>query len=487
MRRWTLILILVMCLGAARTHARQTYIPRFEEAACRVPVAGVGQRCGYLIVPEDRRDPESRLIRLHVAIFPAATPVSEADPLVYLDGGPGGYTLIDTEDYLSMISGLRNRDFILFDQRGVGFSEPVLNCPEIARLNLELLDEPLSPRQSAFLNDGALRGCHRRLVSEGINLSAYNTAANAADLEDLRIALGYEQWNLFGISYGTALALAAMRDFPAGIRSVVLDSVVPLQANWVLEVPQNANRVFRTLFDACAQDSACNARYPGLEARFYELVERLNLEPVTVEIQVEDAGPLNVLMHGDDVMRILFRMLYASQLIPQLPRMIDDAYQGRYEALAAAIYRDTLRDQTFSQGMHLSVVCADETSFYSVDQVNNANTDFPELLGNFSPNYYTYACEIWGVAASGRSETEPVVSSIRTLVLSGEFDPITPPRYGLMAIETLANSYYFKFPGLGHGVMVNDCAQSIMAQFVNDPTRYPDPSCIDAMTGPPFE
>ena len=214
--------------------------------------------CGYLIVPEDRSDPDSQPISLHVAVFTSESEEPAPDPIVYLEGGPGGHALeivpFIFEDRIAPF--LTNRHFIVFDQRVVGYSEPNLDCPELIALTHETLDQQLSVEEQRAGGLSASLACRDRLIGEGVNLKAYTSAENAADLNALRQALGYEEWNLYGISYGTRLALTAMRDHPEGIRSVVLDSAYPLQVDLPTSLLSNADRAFSQLFGGVSGESS---------------------------------------------------------------------------------------------------------------------------------------------------------------------------------------------------------------------------------------
>jgi pimeloyl-ACP methyl ester carboxylesterase len=188
--------------------------------------------CGMLTVREDRSQPNGATIQLAVAIIPTRSPTPAPDPVVYLAGGPGSAALSGAPRLArAWAPFLANRDLIVFDQRGTGFSRPALRCPESERSSDAELGRVLSADESVRAEVAALQRCHARLVREGVHLGAYTSAASAHDLEDLRVALGYGRWNLLGISYGTRLALTAMRDTPQSIRSVILDSTYPLQVN----------------------------------------------------------------------------------------------------------------------------------------------------------------------------------------------------------------------------------------------------------------
>ena len=448
--------------------------------------------CGYLTVPEDRGKPNGKTIRLAVAVFASKSKSPRPDPIIYLEGGPGGHALEGIPQSFAdrFEPFLADRDFIMFDQRGTGYSEPALDCPELIDIEFKTLDQNLSFEESEKLGIDTILKCHDRLAKEDVNLTAYTSAASAADLNDLRVALGYDTWNLYGISYGTRLALTEMRDFPAGIRSVVLDSTVPLQASEA-DIPANANRAFKQLFDGCAADAACNQAFPNLEQTFNEMVDQLNKKPVlekAVDPLSSDHKEYSVLLNGDTVVSTLFQWLYVSDVIPLLPKVIDDARKGTdYSLLARLRLLSVVEEKFVSLGMHYAVECSEEVPFSTHDELANADQPFPELHHAVSVESYYEICQQWSARPAGPIENQPVSSDIPTLVLSGEYDPITPPSYGKIAAETLSKSFYFVFPGLGHGVS-NDhpCPRGIMTAFLDKPTVPPNATCIKEMHGPKF-
>ena len=446
--------------------------------------------CGYLTVPEDRTDPDSTKIRLHVAIFESLSDNPEPDPIVYLVGGPGGKALEPVmfviDDTLTPF--LEGRDFILFDQRGVGFSEPALDCPELLDLTYETLDQDLNEVESAALGAEALERCRARLEGDGANLAAYTTAENAADLEDLRVALGYDQWNLYGVSYGTKLALTAMRDFPSGIRSVVLDSSYPLEVNLLAGFLPNVDRAFRTLFDGCAADASCNEAYPDLETAFFNAVGQLDETPATYSITHPiSEESFDTLLNGDRFIGSLFGSLYSTEAIPLLPELIFDAEQGIFDTLALLQGSDLYNSELISQGMHYSVQCGEEYSFEIGGGPEASAEVFPRLLDLDDTASAFAICETWGARQAAPIENEPVTSDIPTLVLAGEYDPITPPAWGRLVNDSLSNGFLFEFPGVGHGVATSgDCPLSVTLAFLGDPTTEPDANCVEQMSGPGF-
>ena len=478
------------------TRPEATTGARFVEGRCEFDEPpGYQVDCGWLVAPEDRSDPANgKTVRLHVAIFRSQVAGVPEDPIVYLEGGPGGDALeaVPFTFAQAFAPFLESRDFIMFDQRGTGFSSPSLACPETVELAFEQLDLDLGLDEALAQELAALEECHTRIVEEA-ELSLYNSEASAADLADLRVVLGYEEWNLFGISYGTRLALTTMRDHPEGIRSVILDSTYPPQVSLPLEVGLNAARAFTVFFDACAEDPECSGAFPDLEARFFALVDALDAEPIMATLlDVFTLEEHDALVEGDALLGLLFQSLYSSELIPVLPGLIDDVENGDYQSLELLLSNFFANIEFISTGQTFAVQCREELPFTDPAELATAGDFDPYIKrivesGGSTGPFALEVCELWDVGTADALENEPVASDIPTLVLAGEFDPITPPSWGVLAAETLANASFFEFPGLGHGTSVSDeCALSIALEFLNDPSAEPDGSCVSAMSGPDF-
>ena len=445
------------------------YVAVFERSSCRFRIpAGVKVECGFLVVPENHSKPAGRTIRLHVAIFSTESDNPAPDPIVYLSGGPGQSPLKMAQFAFDVFTPfLANRDLILLDQRGVGYSEPALDCHELLELAYQTAQEDLPLDEMATLTTEA---------------AAYTSAQSAADLNDLRLALGYEEWNLYGVSYGTKLALTTMRDYPDGIRSVVLDSTYPLQVNLYAEVPANATRAFNVFFDSCAADAACGSAYPDLETVFFDLVQELNDTPVNVPIAVVNRFTLeridSALIDGNRMVEMLFQSLYISEIIPLLPAMIFGVSDGDLELLGFIAEGYISGIEFSSEGMYFSVQCGEEVPFGSPEEGAAAGEVYPQVQDWVDSDPFSTICLSWGAGKADPIENEPVVSDIRTLILAGEFDPITPPAWGELVAESLSNSFYFEFPDVGHGVSRSGpCALGITLGFFDDPTIEPDGGC----------
>ncbi len=472
-------------------------VAQFDEASCEFDVpSGFDVTCGWLTVPEDHFDSTNeKTIQLHIAIFASESSSPEPEPIVYLEGGPGGEPLeaIPFTFASRFAPFLVNHDLIMYDQRGTGYSQPSLACPETYEMAFDLLEQDLSYEELTEISFDTIFTCHERLLSEGVNLAAYNSAQSAADLAAMREALGYDAWNLWGISYGTRLAQTTMRDHPEGLRSVILDSTYPLEANLLTDTPANAGRAFDVFFAGCAADEACNAAYPNLETVFYETVAQLNAETIRLPVNNLFTGEsYNSYFVGDDLLGILFQSLYSTEIIPDLPKLIYDVNQGETTTLSALVSSFMINGQFFSLGMQFSVQCNEENSFTNAEEITAGIAAYPELENFFkySPNLGTQAltiCDAWGAGVADGVENEPVSSDIPTLVLAGEYDPITPPAWGELVANHLGNAYYYEFPGTGHGASIaGDCPFDVTQSFLAMPDSAPDASCIASLGGPTF-
>jgi pimeloyl-ACP methyl ester carboxylesterase len=456
----------------------------FEKTDCwfKAPL-GRDVECGWLTVPEDHAKPDGKTIKLAVARFKSDASNPEPDPIVYLEGGPGSGPLKSYPAQFDLLFGplAAHRDVILFDQRGTGYSQPYLGCPEEKKFALDTLDQNLSTDQSAELSSRAAAQCHDRLVKEGVNLALYNSAQNAADVDALRQALGYDKVNLYGTSYGTRLALTTMRDFPQGLRSVVIDGVVPLQADTYAQTPANGAQALARIFKACEADPVCNQNYPNLPQVLSELKDKFDKNPIKFDVTLHSGEKKEALLNGDGLISTLFHSLYVTALLPSFPRLIYDVHAGNYDMLAGLTSLVLTQLDDLSYGMYFSVDCQEEAPFTNIGELDAFLKQNPEYAALGQKDLFN-TCKVWNVPTSPTKENQSVTSDIPTLVISSEFDPITPPHYGTEAAQTLSKSFVFEVPRASHASSVTeDCPRSMVAAFVNDPTQKPDAACFADM------
>lgn len=468
-------------------------VPRFERAPCPGELPALKRaRCGFLIVPESRGQPRRRTIQLAVAIVPAVASKPAPDPLVYLAGGPGGIPFLEAQRLVDARFN-RDRDVILMAQRGTLYSKPALTCPVIDEFNRRALGLAYDVESTRRLHVTATRTCHDRLLAMGVDLSAYNTTENAADFADLRRALGYAQWNVFGVSYGTDLALVLMRTHPEGIRSVVLDSTVPPDRVTFPAFWPNARDGFQNLFRACFAQVRCRTSYPRLEDTFTRLVRTLEARPTSAIVKGSPGlGLTKVEIDGGAVANWLVSMSFATPAYKDVPLWIARLASGKADEIAASRAALVTPPGYIGYGLTFGVFCRESFPFGSKEQIlAAARKVLPAYPASVlaEPPQFTYMpddCRIWNVPAVPASFREPTRSRIPVLFVSGTFDAVTPPRWAKAAAATLPNAKIVEISGVGHfATPESKCAQTIVASFLLRPAA-PDMHCARAQRVPAF-
>jgi pimeloyl-ACP methyl ester carboxylesterase len=499
-----LAMLLVACGSSDQSFTLTPPAAQFEETACVAPLpAGQTEdrvRCGVVAVPEDRNQPGARVIRLPVIVLMATGAKPSEDPVVFLQGGPGGpmgpVLRTFTASFAAPIQ--EKRDMVFFDQRGAGQSEPSLDCPEWRTAFTDGLDESLTAEQDAAAYLAAHESCHQRLLDEGADPGAYTSAASAADLRDLMTALGYRRWNIYGVSYGTRLGLTALRDTPDEIRSVVLDSTVPVQVDTTAQFSASFQRSLDTLFAGCAADPDCASAYPDLEQTLFALIDQLNAEPLRLETTDPLTGkPVTFVATGDRFLYGIQQTLYQASLIPTLPLVIQRTADGD-DAILRASAGQFVVPSSIARGMFYSIKCNEDFPFTSDEAIAQATQAVHRDVARVGLAYWTLlerdTCAFWSASKPPPRENEAVSSDIPALVLAGEYDPITPPAFGALAASTLSRSTFLEFRGFGHGVLRAQataagppaCAMRLVAAFLDDPGVPLDTRCVDDLPPPVF-
>ena len=491
-----LVITLALAVAACDSDSSGGPAATFEPEACPTSVASLpalaNARCGALVVPENRTKHNGRTIRLAVAIIPSVSQPLAPDPVVHMTGGPGGDAL--TEAQFLVPAGLnQHRDLIIMAQRGTLDTEPELTCPEIDRFNAQAIGLPYDADATKRLHLAATQACHDRLVAQGIDLSAYNTTENAADFADLRKVLGIAEWNVYGTSYGTYLALSLMRDHPEGIRSVIIDSVQPPSVATLGWTWTNLHEAFNNTFSACDAQPACRQKYGDLASTFASLVQQYEAHPLTTTAEGPQGGPpVTVVLDGGHLVNWLAG---APRPLTKIPSAIEELVQGHPTQIAAA--RAALTDPAlvgiFGHGLTYSVLCRElipfEPASAILTQGRLAFPTYPDSVLAQAPQlpFETEDCAIWNVPPAPSSVRQVTRSTIPTLVIAGSFDAKTSPQWAVYAAQTLPHSTTIVIPGIGHWVTPQSpCAQSVIASFLATPSA-PDTSCVATLSPPPFD
>jgi pimeloyl-ACP methyl ester carboxylesterase len=412
-------------------------------------------RCGSLSVPEDRTKPEGRRIALRAMVLPARSSVVEPEPLVFLNGGPG----LSAADYAAYASSaldeLRDtHDILLVDMRGTGSSSP-LAC------NLYDDDGHLAPFLAPMFPTDRVRECLGRLRRTA-DLTQYTTTAAAADLEDVRAAIGAAQLNLFGASYGTRLALEYMRRYPARVRRAALLSPVPPSRPIGADASRGADSAMAAAVGACAMDAACRAGAPTPRADLDSALARLERAPTVVSLwnwrrlEHED-----VRLTRRAVAELLWVASYSPDALRRALPLVHRAVDGDFRPLARQLLGGARRRRVGrAEGLMLSVLCSEDaprlTGLSSNERSHTLGMPLvPELLA---------ACQIWPRADVAPDFGTPVVSNVPTLLLGGGLDPITPPDLVDSTASTLSRAERYVTPQNGHAVL-DDASRRRLAAF----------------------
>ncbi len=474
---------------ATVTPTPEPFKATFERGNCpfNLPsgaVEGDDVKCGYVTVPEEHAHTDGPTIRLAVAVIMSLGDDPVPDPLVIEAGGPGVSTLVAAPGLLtSAFYDFRaQRDIVLVEQRGTTYSDPALTCEEIDEADRQIIAEELTAEEQGEIGMASRAACRDRLTESGVNLSAYDSLENAADIPMVLTALGYDQFNFYGISYATMLGQHLMRDFPDRLRSVILDGVIPLSLNYMYYTPRATDHAFRQLFESCAADPLCNEAYPDLETVFFDLVDEFNQNPVPLTLDLPNVDePVEIGVTGAHLVSQLYQRLYNTSAIYLLPAEIYALAEGD-TTFIEGLGSFNIGSDLHSQGMYYSVLCSEVLNHPQVEIGYEGL--YPQVVTTLAPQDDALGeiCEAWDVEPLEEYVYEPVVSEIPTLLMSGQFDPITPAFNADRVAETLNASYAYTFPGVGHGSFSSsECSLSIGLAFLNDPTQEPEAGCIAEM------
>lgn len=431
-------------------------------------------RCGTYEVFENRATKRGRKIKLKIVVFPATGPDKAADPLFYIPGGPGSSATEDAPFVAEGYAKIRERrDLVFVDQRGTGGSNP-LDC---------VFFDPSDPRSyfGLYFPLADVRKCREQLEPKA-DLKLYTTHIAMDDLDEVRAALGYEQINISGASYGTRATQDYLKRHSEHVRAVVLQGVSPTGQSMPRDFPQHTERALDGVVGECVADAACRAAFPNLRAEVKAVLERLLRGPVEVEVKHPQTGAATRVALSRDLAGEAVRyMLYQSGAASRIPLFLHLAARGDFAPLAesALFYRRRIV-ATGSNGMYLSVTCAEDLPRIKPGEgERNAAQTF---LGDYRLRQQRAACALWPRADVPKGYAEPTRADVPALILTGQWDPVTPPVYGDTAAKHLPHSLHLVVPHGGHGfggLDGLDCIQNLTADFVNRGTaRGLDTSCV---------
>jgi pimeloyl-ACP methyl ester carboxylesterase len=467
-RRTVLLLpILAACVNGAVGDS-EIVADSVAAATCPQALGVADAACGTALVRENWTDANSRRINVAYAVLPArANPGRRA--LFFITGGPGQSAIEGARSYASQMGVLRDSfDFVIVDQRGTGGSRP-LRCrvpPGAAT------EEDMAAAAAACLAQ----------YKDSVDLSQYTTLQAAYDIESIRRALGYDSISLDAGSYGTRVALVYLKHFGRAARAAVLRGVSPMDYRNPLPFPRAGQAAWDSLVSRCAADPQCRQNYPDLDAHLATVLTRLERTPVDVTLG-QEKKPFR--LDRNRFASLVHLMLFIPSLSAQLPRIMAEAADGRYDAVVSlgSAFEAAVEDQIY-WGMQLGVVCSEDVPRITETDVKRETQG--TFLGDRMIRDYQAACAQWPKARMPASFYEPARSAVPTLLVSGAHDPSTPPAFATAIARDLSHSRHIvinRATHMGHG----ECVDTIVAAFlrVPDPGRL-DVRCIDDYQPPPF-
>lgn len=468
----------------------------FEAEACwfdaeAIPFSIGRERCGYLTIPERHGDAGSTMLRLPVVVFEPDRRDADQAPILYLLGGPGepGYIATAEDigrwwDEIDSKPWLRRRSVVVHDQRGTGPTPPHLACPE---LDDPLIWVPHGPRfgtMSQPARDIALAAstCVERLEGEGWDLGAYTSRTSARDLAVLREALSIDSWSVYGVSYGSRLALTLYQIDPDGVAALVLDSVFPPHVHPERDEAVALKTVLARIAAECAAQPDCRAMSPDLTGALSRLVADLEAQPM--QLPVRGLGhSMVVLVDGGEVLRALSDDLYDPELVADIPSVVADlAGPSRRGALIDYVATPLIDHAGGgdASGLYYAVHCGEEIAFQPRALIEAVAAETGVLAtGAVEDDALTrIVCAHWPSDAADPADQEPVTGPVAALVLAGVYDPITPAGWADAAAQYLPNAQVFVFDRGSHGLSGSaGCVDRMIADFLDDPTRPVSNSC----------
>ncbi|RMG96434.1 MAG: alpha/beta hydrolase [Deltaproteobacteria bacterium] len=462
----------VACTGADEGARRR--IPA-DFASCRL-AGGLSAHCGTVRVPLGEGAEPDATLDLAVAIVPASSPTPDALPVYMLAGGPGQASIATYPRLLPMLGDVRRRhDVVLVDQRGTGRSAGMV-C-----------DEPEDParRLDPVPDFAELARC-----LEGLPLDprVVTTEHAVADLERVRMALGHDRIALVGASYGTRMALSYMRRHQDRVAAAVLDGVAPPEMVLFEDFATDAQAALDGRLAACAADEACNEAFGDLAHRFSEALADLARAPRTVRAEHPRTGESFEVEASRRIVAPLVRgLLYATDLAPILPYTLHRLAAGDLDPLLGQglVFADEV-EGSMATAMMLSVVCAEDVPFIEPERARAKSEG--TFLGTVLVDLLREVCARWPHGEVPPDVKAPVTSDVPVLLLSGQLDPVTPPRWAELAARGLTRSWHVVVPRAGHGTLVAGCVPDLVGEFLAAPGSFAevDTSCVESFAPLPF-
>lgn len=454
------------CLTAARSQQKAVYTPTIVPCACPVTTdSSVKTRCGYLVVPENRKKNNGKTIRLPFIIVESKNPHKKKDPLLFTGGGPGGSSLDWAKGAAKSLI-INDRDCIAFEQRGTHYALPNLYSPALSNAIKTAYRENLDKDSMVIVG---VKQYRKDLEAMGIDLSGYNTDETVADIHDLLTGLHIDSVNLFGISYSGGLMLAVLQHDPSRIRSVILDSPLPTFVHIDEDEPANFNEALSILFARCERDSTDKVLYGHLKEKFRQYFTSIAGKTFYIPYLEKGArDTINVQYTRNDLLDIVQN--YLSGQPKELAFVITELIKGRHHRYVKQLLDDLFQYGRGPSGMRISVYCADQAAYNHENVMQQLYNAYPYMEGYHINDVYNAMCDCWASQPVKATTKQPFYSDKPALLADGELDNACRPLYIDMIHHYMPESQRLLFTTRGHGIGSGNL-QPFLLQFLDDPYK----------------
>lgn len=436
---------------------------------------------GSIEVYENRTTNNGKKISLYVIIVPSVVK-TDNDPVFIIDGGPGVAATGGADFFATKENPYRqNRDVVIVDVRGTGRSNPLM-CPSLqVKENLQQQFEEMYPVP-------AVKECYD-LLSKQNDLTQYHTTNIIKDLEEVRTKLGYKKISLFGLSYGTRVCLQYMRMFPKVIESTVLWSPTTTYSRMPLYHAKFAQASLNMIWDDCKKDTACNKAYPSVQNEFTELMTRWKAKPITYELKDSAGNKQSLVISWHAFETKIRKLMYSPAGIRRVPYLVHEAWKGNLQPFIDLFPKGRDNDDFIAEGLYLCVTCTEDVPFIKTAEIDSLTSG--TFMETYRIDQQKQACANWAKGTIPENFLQPVTASTPTLIVTGSFDPVTPPSMSKEIMKTLSNGQLVEMPYMSHvfdGLSNESCFDNLVVEFLTAPQKkLKSLDCTKSMIPPPYK
>lgn len=464
-----LFTFMVFTLVRAQSTVEKPYVFEKTENFTRHQTDDQVVSWGKLKVPEDwSQGGKGKSITLAITVIKGKSEDNGA--VLYLPGGPGGNSIDGVWMWLNHPIREKN-DIILMDLRGTGYSEPSL-CPDLGKSFMKVLAEDYSAKEEIDARVQVALQCRDALNKQQINPRAYNSLNVVKDLHALKEVLSYKKWSLYGVSYGTRIALEYAFRYPEDLERIVFDSQVLASSGLYDQNTSNFLRSLNILFNDCDQDPQCRSNYGNLQESFHNTLNSLSENPVTVGVPSRIHPSEEFTLNAQDFLVAVQQSLYEPVLYEVLPIMITE-FGKRNKSMITALVNSMAGRLSLDYGTYYSMLCNEILPLNSLPAFKVDSRALP-VGDSYGLPFYEgdyFICNQW-FSKKGRStyihnDSLPAIP-IPALIISGEFDPVTPPENGRRILKTFPNSQHVVIENKGHTPGFYNEGKEIITMFLSE-------------------